>query len=143
MDNPYASPSSNLQGRDSYGGSAGVSQRVAEIMRATKPWVQIVSITGWVQIGITIVQLIMLGDPKAAGQSVIQLAIMASLAAKLWQYGSCIGRMLESGRAMDLQAALAEHRKYWKTIGILAILFLVLVFIGFGIGFASAAGRSR
>jgi hypothetical protein len=144
MDNPYAAPSSNLTGRDSYGQDTVVSQRVADIMRRTQPWARAVGITIFINSILGLLSYVRVttehhvGNTTNSGGNLIGVIISFYLGAKLLGYAKKIGDLLKTGSATDLAAALAEHRKYWKTNGVLMLIIMVFVVIGL-LAFAGAA----
>ncbi len=144
MDNPYAAPSSNLTGRDSYGQDAVVSQRVADIMRRTQPWARIVGITIFINAILGLLSYVRItterqaGNGASSGGNIIGVIISFYLGTKLLGYAKKIGDLLKTGSASDLAGALAEHRKYWKTNGVLMLIIMVFVLIGL-LAFTAAA----
>lgn len=142
MDNPYAAPSSNLSSRNSLGSGIGVSQRVADIMRRTMPWARVAGITTILNAVVNIVALGKGGHDLASRNAgaFLNIVINFYLAAKLLGYAKNIGRLLESGSASDLAAALAEHRRFWKVWGLyILITFIIGVIGGILMGAAAAA----
>ncbi|WP_395747507.1 DUF5362 family protein [Prosthecobacter sp.] len=70
----------------------------------------------------------------------IYLGVFALLtiypALKLWNYANRIGQLIGSHATVDLDAALAEQRRFWKFSGIMTIIGICLVIIGFVAFFA-------
>jgi hypothetical protein len=76
------------------------------------------------------------GAPPAgmmAGLGIVYL-VLALLyifpALYLLKYSSSIGRFVGSGRAGDLEDALQQQRKFWKFVGVLAIVMMVMFVLG-------------
>lgn len=134
--------------------SGRVSPRVLDIMSRTKGWVRFIAVLMFVNFGLTVINNIVIlnsssrsfGDSDRVGQF-IGLAVMLLLylypAVKLNSYASRIGALLQSGRAADLDAALNEHRAFWRYVGIVVIVLIsiFIVFIFFTI--AVTASRAR
>ena len=150
MDRPYTSPTSNYGD----GMSGRVSPRVVDIMSRTKGWVRFIAVMLFVNFGLSIINTIVTlnaprrfgGDAERVGQ-IVGVAVMLLLylypAVKLNSYASRIGVLLQSGRASDLDAALNEHRAFWRYVGIVAIVLMSLMVIGIFFGIAFAASRAR
>jgi hypothetical protein len=45
---------------------------------------------------------------------------------KLWKYGSSIVRLMGSGSNADLIEALEQQRSFWKFVGIMILIMIVL-----------------
>ncbi len=147
MDKPYIPPSAKFGGEDSAG---RISQRTADIMARTKGWVRFIAVVMFVNFAISLVSTILsFGRSPVFENSDTQVSKIAGLivlflvylypAVKLNSYASRIGELLITGRARDLQAALNEHRGFWRYIGIitLVIISFVLVFILLGVAMGS------
>ena len=52
-------------------------------------------------------------------------------ALKLWKYANRIATLMATRAIVDLDAALTEQRRYWKFNGILTIIGICMVLIGF------------
>jgi len=52
-------------------------------------------------------------------------------AIKLWKYANSIAKLIASRSTSDLDAALTEQRRYWKFHGIMTIVAISLILIGF------------
>lgn len=140
MENPYSSPSSDLRGRETYTGRSEISERIAATMRATRPWVLIVSITGFIGVGVNILGMFAGGEPASTiGGGIFGIIIGLILAAKLYAYSGRINDLLKSGSVLDLEAALREHRTYWKIFGIMILVFFTLGVVFAMLGVASAS----
>ena len=127
-------------------GRPGVTELAVELLRQTKPWVQLVAIltllfAGFMGLGgLAMIAVSALGPrtggPEIAVFGVVYLPLAALYVypgVKLWKYGSAIQRLSASRDAVDLEAALREQKSFWKFTGILAIvagLLYVLVFVG-------------
>ncbi|WP_395751089.1 DUF5362 family protein [Prosthecobacter sp.] len=75
------------------------------------------------------------------GTSVYMGAIMLLMiypAMKLWKQANRIGQLEQSRSTVDLDAALTEHRRYWKFNGIMVIIGICLMVVAFIAIFAMA-----
>lgn len=63
---------------------------------------------------------------------------------KLWQYASGISRLEASQQTVDLETALDKQRSFWKFVGLMITIILILyvLIIGFAIIAAVFAGSS-
>jgi hypothetical protein len=153
MNNPYQPPSSSLAGSDSYAGTTDtISPRIAEIMARTRGWVRFAGIMFFVFAALAILGAFMEpGSPHPGGVSAegagriagsfIGVLFYIYPGIKLNAYASGITRMLASGHARDLQAALNEHRGFWKYCGVLSVILLVVVVAGLLLALMTAASR--
>lgn len=150
MDRPYVPPTSN------YGGGlpGRVSPRVVDIMSRTKGWVRFIAVLLFINFGLTIINTVVVVNGSetrelAAGRigQFIGFAIVLLLylypAIKLNSYASRIGALLQSGRTGDLEAALNEHRAFWRYVGIVMIVLMSILVLVFFISILAAASGSR
>ena len=120
-----------------------VSQEVVEILRKTKPWVRFISVLGFIGLALMLLGALagMAMSAKAGfGPVLIQLAAMLVVALIqfpallfLSRYASRIGNLVNSGHPQDLEDALAAQKSFWKYVGILTVVVIILyilVFVG-------------
>jgi hypothetical protein len=148
--NPYSSPSANLYGAASGAGGDAVSPSTIAQLTGTKPWVRFMSVLMWIgAIMMIIVAVFVLiagatGASKMGGNASYNAGVMFGMAIyygvmsfviiypalKMWKYANSIGRLAASHSVADLDAALAEQRRYWKFSGILIIVGMCLALVG-------------
>lgn len=159
MDNPYQASS-----HSAYPASSGmVTRAVIDSLAATRPWVRLCSILGFIGAGFMILAALgimasgTLGAMSSrdaapfAGFSIIMgfVYLVMSLiylipSIKLWQYGSAIVRLMSSNAVADLEAALDQQRGFWKFVGIMVLIMIGLMLLVFVGGMVTAvAGASR
>jgi hypothetical protein len=122
---------------------AEVSERTAQVLHETKPWVSLFSILMFLGIGLMVLaafavlgmSMLTQGAGATALLGLVYLpmaALYAYPAVKLWKYQSAIGRLLANRQVGDLEAALAEQKSFWKFSGIvtLVVICLYVVFAG-------------
>lgn len=146
MRNPYAPPGSRLDGPAlASGGSDGVSSLIQQHLRQTKPWVRLMAVVGFLVAGF---QLLVALSAFIGGAFVegiageeIPVALIGVVylllgflsivpAVYLWRYATAIGTLLDSQRLRDLETALACQKSYWRFLGIMVTVFLVIVALG-------------
>ena len=150
--NPFQSP---LSESTSYSGGIDPSARTVELLRQTRPWVLFMAILGTIvtciMIALMLFQIITLVAMGNAGPAEIGAAAgmigMSSLITLiyilpiifLYRYASRIKALVAGGGTMELDSALEAQKSFWKTIGIVAAVFVVLysVIIVLSIGFAA------
>lgn len=141
-------------------GEPGITQRTAEALRKTRPWVKLISILLWVMVGLMLLGsgFMIIGGVAGTMMSKTNfpVGIPSFLAAAayclcallyvfpavfLWRYGRRIGRMLETASVNALEGALEAQKSFWKFMGILAIciiafyaLMLVVLLVAVVIG---------
>lgn len=150
MDNPYSSPTTVSADPT---GAGPVTPGVIQALAATKPWVRLCSIIGFIGAGLMIlfggfmligggVMMAGGGDQGMpfAGFPIVMALFYIVLALfylfpsiKLWKYGSHILALMSSNSAADLEAALDSQRSFWKFVGILVLVMIALYVIGIAV----------
>ncbi|RYD41246.1 MAG: hypothetical protein EOP85_12995 [Verrucomicrobiaceae bacterium] len=149
---PYASPVTNVTSA-SRSHDTAITDGVIRQLAGTKPWVRFLSVMMFVGAGFLVVFALVLllaggamaqaapSNPMLAGGMGVVLAVVYGVMAlfyiypalKLWKYASRIGDVIQMPGAAGLEAALAEQRKFWKFIGVIMLIFLILyglIFVG-------------
>lgn len=131
-----------------------VSESMLESLQRTRPWVKFLAILGFVFGGLMTVAGLMMsvafsfipakaGFPHFFGPVFGVLYIIMAIffyvlpCLYLLRYGSAITRIPESGQAA-IEEALQQQKRFWKYMGIFAIVVLVL-YVFFFIGGITAA----
>jgi hypothetical protein len=148
--NPYAAPSSNLGGQDSYGEqTGGVTQGVVRELSGTKGWAKFVGVLMCIfAVLIAIVAIVAqrymeqmlrtLNLPFSASQAVMFVTIIALIAAVviavygvlLVGFSSRIAKLEDTGSEADLASALDRQRVYWTFAAIVSIIMLLFSLYG-------------
>ncbi|GDX09576.1 hypothetical protein LBMAG57_13480 [Verrucomicrobiota bacterium] len=150
MDRPYV-PHTSSSGAGEMSGR--VTPQIIDIMLRTKGSVRFIAVMLFINFGITIINLIVTmnapsrfgGDAERIGQFIgIGVALLLYLypAVKLNSYASRIGALLQSARTGDLEAALNEHRGFWRFVGIVTIVLVSIFVLFIFIGMVAAVSRS-
>lgn len=163
--NPYSSPAANLFGSTSETSVESVSTGVVHQLKRTKPWVRFFGVMMWIAAAFMLLAALAMILGGATMGTVMQktnpgmpAGIMAGMGAlyifiavlyiypaiKIWKYGTCIGKLVQSGSNADLVEALNQQRGFWKFVGIMMIIVLIMYLIGIVImvGFAVTAAAS-
>lgn len=137
----------------------GVSEDTLALLRATKPWVRLLSVLGFIGLGFLVLGslaflLIPMGGmgamslgPKVAITSVYLAMGCVQFPAVLFlsRYASRIGNLAASGAPADLEEALRAQKSFWKYVGILTLVmigfYVVVIVIALGVGGAALMGR--
>lgn len=138
-----------------------VSEKMLEALRGTGPWVKFIAILWFVFSGLMVLAgLFMLGMgpfiakaggmPAAFGAAfgafyiVLAVFIMLIPGLYLLRYGQAISQIPNSGQPA-VESALLNQKKYWKYMGVMLIVFLVLYAVMFfgAIVFGVVAGLSQ
>jgi Family of unknown function (DUF5362) len=146
--NPYSAPAANPSFGSNIGGGP-VSAAAVAALAATKPWVRFMSVMVFIAAGFMVLAAIVMGvaamsgtmmkssggaaNPFAGPLGLVLIAVYAVLAivyifpgVKLWKYASSIAVLMQTGRDEDLVAALNQQRSFWKLIGVMLLVMLVL-----------------
>lgn len=126
--------------------SPTVPPLVTEHLRATRPWVRFCSLAGYITSGflilfalITILKVLdklPLYQTLMLGGFYLTLSSLFIIPSRyLSRYEKSINHLLVSQRLEDLEQALADQRAFWKQMGliILVILILYLMTIAFSL----------
>lgn len=149
MDNPYASPTQDLQPVYSQG---GLSPGVLRALAGTKPWVRFCSVIGFITTGLLIlaaVAILVAGGFGGMEGYVMGISFVYGLmgvlylfpSVKLWQYGSNIYRLMGSQSMADLEAALEAQRSFWRFVGIMVLILIALYVVLIALAGSIAAMR--
>lgn len=164
----YAPPRSVV--RDVAGGSGLMTERVVASLRKTRPWVLFIAILGFIGAAFTLIASIpmflgggmmgmmgmggMQGLDAGAGLAgtgfMIGMGVMYLLIAVIYfiaslyllRYANAIKRAVTGLSAADMEAALEAQASFWKLVGILAIVSIVLMIVFMVVGFGSLAMMS-
>ena len=137
--NPYEAGEAQQQGYVDPSASVSVTPVALNALMGTKFWVMLVGITMLI---VTAIQLVMLffinGNTGGFGSSavtimvavqVLTLVIYTILAIRLLQYGKAIKRLIGSASNEDLERAMDVQTKFWRLLGLMCILMLVLMLV--------------
>lgn len=141
-DNAYAPPNSSVTGQRS-GELVAVSEGVLEQLKGTRPWVLLIAVmlfVGTVFMIIAALGIIFAGSATgmpsgfATGMGVAYL-LMAFIfylfpGILLIKYSSAISSAIENASVNGVEMALNSQRKFWKFIGILTIIAIILMVLG-------------
>lgn len=127
-----------------------ITNRMAQLLGATRPWVLFLSILGFIACGLMALGglvIVLVGSftsrsglPAFLGLIYIPLAVVYFFPAHfLLKYSGHIRQFLATGSAMDMESALASQKSFWRFTGILAVVLLcvyaiiLLVAVAFGV----------
>lgn len=142
---PYKAPQANLDSPPS-DPAAPVPGSVVQLLAQTRPWVKLVSVLFFIALGLMVIGFVfifaVLGrsgrSDTTSLMTFIPMAILMLLYLPptlfLWQYAGHIRRLQAGGGMRSLEEALASQKSFWKYVGILAVVVVVLYFIGIGFG---------
>ena len=127
--------------------ASGVTGRILEAMRGTRPWVLLISIVVLIVASLTILSTLgtilvgIVGAGALGGQGGLLIGISLiygvmsfiyiMMGIYLLKYSSAIGRLLQSTDMQDMEDAMESQRKFWKLTGIITIIMLVLMVLFF------------
>lgn len=153
----YEAPSHSPYGSPDGDRGAQVTEMAVEMLRQTRPWVVFLSVMSFIGSAFMLLGgiLVMAAGALAPSGSPIPSTVLGAFyipmsllyiypALKLWAYGGAINRLIASRASVDLEAALAQQKSFWKFAGIVTILMIALyivAFIGIMVVGVAAAGR--
>jgi hypothetical protein len=125
---------------DVQAGGVTVTESMINSMRSTKPWTKLLAILGFVGVGLMVLigaAFVVFGNmfPQQNGAVAGVFYILFSVlyfmpSLYLYKFSSSIGNFLKSNGALDLESALSHQKSFWKFMGILALIGLVLTVLG-------------
>ena len=113
---------------------------IQSALAGTKPWVRLVSIIGFISAGFMILGGVaggvvgaLMGRPEAAVLIFFYplmglLYLVPSL--YLFRFATRIGEYVQGGQEAQLELALESQRSFWKFVGILSLVGIVLGVLG-------------
>ena len=126
------------------GKNKAILNYIMKSLRATKPWTRLLSILGFIGTGLTVLMGlgIMVGEnffpvpPEAP--PLVYLGIFYILTSvfylvpSIWlsKYSSAIDSFLKGGDSLQLGKAIAYQKSFWKFVGILTLVFIVIAILG-------------
>lgn len=151
-DNPFEVSSDAYGDRSGYDrGSAGVevSLRTIELLNQTRPWVSLMGGLLWIStVLIGIGSLMALAGAAMSGQAtliviaglyVLTAVVYGYLARSLTGYSSRINRLSASESVQDLEDAIESQKNFWRAIGIITVVVLLLYVVFLILMFAGVA----
>jgi len=123
-----------------YGQSAVVAEEVVDILRSTKPWVRFLSVLGFLGLGLLVlgclaILVIPMGPmgsmpigPRIGASFAYLLMGLVQFPAVLFlsRYASRISRLAGTNAPIDLEDALRAQKSFWKYLGILTLVMMIL-----------------
>jgi len=133
---PYKAPQASLDDLAGAEAAAPVPPSIIETMSQTRTWVRLVAVLFFIGIflgGVAAVLMASFGPMAgsvARASMLFPMLLVAGLylppAVFLWQYASRIRRLKEGGGMAALEDALVRQKSFWKYVGILALVLIVL-----------------
>jgi len=147
--NPYQSPTANVGGLQSSTAGDSVSPALIDLLTRTRPWTMFVAVLGLIGVGIMILGAIGTLAVSArfgiGGIGFIMALLYLGMAAiyalpciRLVQFSSAISQLRISPSARYLEIALDRLRSFWKTVG---IMILVGILLGVAMAIISAGAE--
>lgn len=133
----YAAPVS----APAYGQPGEVSEEVVNLLRSTKPWVRFLSVLGFIGLALLVlgciaILVIPIGGsmgsmsflPRLGASVAYFLMGLLQFPAVLFlsRYAGRIARLASSGDPSDLEDALRAQKSFWKYVGILTLVMMIL-----------------
>jgi hypothetical protein len=117
---------------------------IKNTLRATRPWTRLLAILGFIMAAITLLSgtAMIIGRnviPAVAGKPppvltgvVTAATSIVYLVPSIWllKYSSAITRFLDGGGAVELANALVYQKSFWKFIGIITLVSIMLAVFG-------------
>jgi hypothetical protein len=137
--NPYQPPGASDYVDPQAGTAGAVPEEAVEALRETRPWVTLLAILGFIGAGFVVLAGLSIlafgnsfgnGLPPAFGLVYILMAGLYVLpSVLLMRYSSSIGRLLAGAGSNGLVDALRSQRAFWRAVGIMTLVVIVLVML--------------
>lgn len=155
MSEYYAPPLAAV--RDTAISGAAITPEMIEALRGTKGWVMLIGILMFIGAAFFVLgglgiafggwmtsRAQPVGVPAGMflGMAVFYLIgalVYIFLGLHLVRYAAAIGRLIQTGAATEMEAALEQQRKFWKLAGVLALISIVFAVIGIVVAIAIPA----
>ncbi|MFT5633900.1 MAG: hypothetical protein ACI9SQ_001624 [Rubritalea sp.] len=104
-------------------------------LMGTKFWVSLVGVVMLIMGAITVLSLLFASSQFVGGflveliMPLIMFVINVILAVRLVQYGQAIGRLKAGGTNHDFERAMEVQSKFWKLLGVVYIMIVVLMIV--------------
>jgi len=155
--NPYAPPQARIDTAPAATpAGTGHTPTILWHLQRTRPWVMMIGIIGFIGAGfmaLAAIVMVIVGIAQSGGYArdeeilamvglglgyLLFAALYFVLAAQLVGYGRRIGLATRSGRTDHVEEAIDGQRKFWKTFGIITIVFIGLMLLIFTIALVVA-----
>ncbi len=121
-----------------------ITNHMINSMRSTKPWIRLLSVLGFIAVafGVFMGIFMMAGGslfPQTGGvyptffKGIIQILVSLLYifpAMYLFKYSSAIGSFLHNRREIDMESALLYQKSFWKFVGIVSLILVIVSIIG-------------
>lgn len=120
-----------------------VTDSMIDSLRATKPWTKFLAILGFIGVIFMLLSAAFFmfigntfpqqktGPPAFMGFFYILFSVLYLMPALyLYKYSASIGNFLKSNGALELESALSYQKSFWKFVGIVALIGVVLGVLG-------------
>jgi len=122
-------------------GDAVVTDAMLAALAATRPWVRLVSVLLFIGAGLGLLAALISmlavghapGGPPAVLVGGIQVLACLLYLVPAWylsHYAGALGSFLQDGAVAELEAALDHQKSFWKFVGILTLISIVLAVVG-------------
>ena len=122
-------------------GDAVATDAMLAALAATRPWVHLVSVLLFIGAGLGMLAALISmlavghapGGPPAVlvgGVQVLACLLYLVPARYLYSYAGALGSFLQGGAVAELEAALDHQKSFWKFVGILTLISMVLAVLG-------------
>ena len=154
VNDAFATPRSNVSGATMGGTNTGITNGIIQQLKKTRPWVLLLSILGFIGTAFMALATVMIflgggsmlqmaGGPNGAAMpagAMMGVGFMYLLitlfyffsSLYLFKYAGSIKRVIATGSTQDLELALKSQASFWKLVGILALISMILMIVGMG-----------
>lgn len=126
---------------ESMAGEAVATDAMLAALADTRPWVRLVSVLLFIGAGLGLLAALVSmlavghapGGPPAVLVGAIQVLACLLYLMPAWylsRYAGALGSFLQGGAIAELEAALDHQKSFWKFVGILTLITIVLAVLG-------------
>ncbi len=132
VNNPYRAPASDFSSPAMAAmPSAGDIGAVVQSFRETKPWLRLISISGFLGLGLSLLGFLGVAvfDGSPAFISIVTLVFLVLYGIPIVQihlYANAIDELVRTPDVAHLDVAVRRQRSFWRTVGVLFLLGILL-----------------
>lgn len=143
QEDPYRPPSAALEGGRGVGWeSQAVPEPVVTLLAETRPWVRLMAILIFLGSGLALILTLVVGLGSTGGGTgaitalpMLAVALIYLMPALfMWRYAASIRQLQDGGGQAALEAALGHQKSFWKYVGVLAAVMIIVYSIAMVLG---------
>lgn len=143
--NPFQASSTPVPPSENQPEVEAVLYEMADLLAQTKTWVRFLAVLGFIGTGFMVLMFVIstMADVRVGAPGPMELVIMTPFfllfclipSLLMWNYANQIGSFLKGSSPATFSAAITAQKSFWKYVGILSLIIVVLYGMVFVFGF--------